>query len=46
MRELGSNPLFLYEAVESKALIAPKFELLLEPWERAGLSALSISKPG
>jgi hypothetical protein len=44
--ELGSSPLFLFKALEPKALISPRFGLLLESWERADLPALSISEPG
>ncbi|HTV28729.1 MAG TPA: replication-relaxation family protein [Xanthobacteraceae bacterium] len=39
-------PLFLFKAVEPKALTVPKPGLLSEPWERTGLSALSISESG
>jgi hypothetical protein len=44
--ERGASPMFLFKAAEPKTLTAPKPRLLSEPWERAGLSALSISESG
>ena len=44
--ERGVSPTFLFKAVEPKTLTVPKPQLLSEPWERAGLSALSISESG
>lgn len=43
-REQEPSPLFLFKAVEPKTLAVPRSELLSEPWQRAGLSVLSISQ--
>jgi hypothetical protein len=43
--KLGTgSPAFLFEAVAGAALSKPLPTLLSEPWERAGLSPLSIAE--